>query len=83
MVILRKCFYRQVEAFERALRDFENACGGRESTYRDRESTTGVEVLRLFYCRVRKSAAEYSRGRESVNRSLESAKRGRVSSYRG
>ncbi len=35
-----------------------------------------LEVLRLFYCRVRKSAVEYSRGRESVNRSLESTTEG-------
>jgi len=41
-----------------------------------------LEVLRLFYCRVRKSAVEYSRGRESVNRSLESATRARESTNR-
>ncbi len=33
LLILRNGLYRQVEAFERALRDLENSCGGRESTH--------------------------------------------------
>jgi hypothetical protein len=46
LLILRNCLYRQVEVFERALRDFENACGGRGITYRDHKSTTGgLEIV--------------------------------------
>jgi hypothetical protein len=54
LLILRNGFYRQVEAFEGALRDLEHACGGRERT------NGGVEIV-LESVRVLQSIAEAAR----------------------
>jgi hypothetical protein len=43
------------------MRDLENDCGGRYSTYRDRESTTGGLQIVLESVRVLQSIAEAAR----------------------
>jgi hypothetical protein len=54
LLILRYGLYRQVEAFECALRGIETACGGREST------SGGLEIV-LEFVRVLQSIVETAR----------------------